>query len=562
MDKNGSSIARPKPMRSRQKLDCAVLIGAVALTRFLFRSHSLYDLDSVDFALAMRRFDPSVFQPHPPGYYLYVWLGRLMNAVFHDPNAALVAISIAASCGAAVMIYRLTLEWFGSLAARFAGALFLVSPLAWFHGTVALTYIVEAFFSALLGYLCWHIYQGSVRSIIPAAVVLGLSAGVRPSSLLFLGPLFLFSLRRAPRKRALAGIGVLLLTLLGWFVPMLYASGGPAAYFSALSFLWHSAAGRQNAVGSFLLLSLARFCTLGAVFVLCFGSAAALLARALSIKPGTGPARPPEPSGIPALPPAPGSGAQASSVGAHTNPPQAAFCGIWITPAVLFFTFVFFKFINSGYLLVIFPPLCASVAGWASDWYLKTPLWAPLKPAVIALSAAINVAAFLDAPVYCSYREVRNFEAELQTVERALPQVAATETTLLIGFDSHFLGFRHAGYYFPNYTVAEYPEIRLPAGDRFFMMQHQDTRLTPQLPSNRFTAFVFFPLPQQGTEYHQYLEDVCGKLPPNLQVSSISGFEFLSAPIEDLPFLLPTAGGRSTAVSTPRDSPEGPVYSR
>ena len=115
-------------MLSRQKLDCSVLIGAVALTRYLFRSHYLYDLDSVNFALAIGRFDPAVHQPHPPGYFLYVCLGRLVNALFHDPNAALVAISIAASCGAAAMIYLLAEEWFGVSAARFSGFLFLFSP--------------------------------------------------------------------------------------------------------------------------------------------------------------------------------------------------------------------------------------------------------------------------------------------------------------------------------------------------------------------------------------------------------------------------------------------------
>jgi hypothetical protein len=35
--------------------------------RFAFRSRYLYDLDSVNFALAMERFDPRVHQPHLPG---------------------------------------------------------------------------------------------------------------------------------------------------------------------------------------------------------------------------------------------------------------------------------------------------------------------------------------------------------------------------------------------------------------------------------------------------------------------------------------------------------------
>src|SRR5580693_4058043 len=162
-------------MNSRQALDATLLMAATAITRFAFRSHYLYDIDSVNFALAMKRFDPSVHQPHPPGYFLYVYLGRLANLIFHDANTALVAISIVFSCGAAAMIYVLADNWFGRNAASFAGLIFIFSPLAWFHGTVALTYIVEAFFSALAGYLCWQVERGAMRLILPAALVLGIS---------------------------------------------------------------------------------------------------------------------------------------------------------------------------------------------------------------------------------------------------------------------------------------------------------------------------------------------------------------------------------------------------
>src|SRR5438132_5794066 len=97
------------------------IVCAVLISRFLFRSHFLYDIDSVNFALALDRFDPSVHQPHPPGYFLYICLGRLVNTLFHNANSALVAISIAASCGAAALIHALTGEWFGRKAAGFAG---------------------------------------------------------------------------------------------------------------------------------------------------------------------------------------------------------------------------------------------------------------------------------------------------------------------------------------------------------------------------------------------------------------------------------------------------------
>src|SRR5712692_2607113 len=170
-------------MKTRRWLECALLASAVVLTRFIFRSHYLYDIDSVNFALALDRFDPTVYQPHPPGYFLYVCLGRLANALFNDANTALVAISIAASAAAVVLIYILTENWFGRNPALFAGLIFLFSPLSWFHGTVALTYVVEAFFSALVGYLCWRTYSGDSRWLIPASIALGLAAGFRPSSL-------------------------------------------------------------------------------------------------------------------------------------------------------------------------------------------------------------------------------------------------------------------------------------------------------------------------------------------------------------------------------------------
>ena len=504
----------------RQKLDCSLLVVAVALTRFLFRSHYLYDLDSVNFALAIGRFDPSVHQPHPPGYFLYVCLGRLVNALFHDANAALVAISIAASCGAVVMIYILANEWFGAQAARFAGLLFLFSPLAWFHGIVALTYIVEAFFSALIGCFCWRIYRGCDKWILPGALVLGLAAGVRPSSLLFLGPLFLFSLRSAPGKKALTGLAALLLALLAWFVPMLYASGGPAAYFSSLSLLWRLAPGRQNALGSLLLLSLARLSFIAAIFVLCFGPAIALFATPLY-------------------------GNQNSA------PRLKTFTWIWVAPALLFFTFVFLRFINSGYLLVVFPPLCAWVAVWASQWYARVTLPAFFKTALVGLAAAVSVAIFLYAPVYCSYRAVRRFEAELENVQRALPQVASRETSLIVGLDSHFLGFRHAGYYFPQYAIAEFPEIQSSSGKRVFTMHDRDTRLVDRLATNGFTNFVLFPLPPAGVEYHMAFSKFRAKFPAkDLHTVKFAGCEFITGPITDLALLFPVVAGPTAPLYT------------
>jgi hypothetical protein len=493
----------------RNKLELVLLAGAVAVTRFAFRSRYLYDLDSVNFALGMGRFDPRVHQPHPPGYFLYISFGRLLNMIFHDANLALVVLSIAASCGAVVVIYRMALDWFGPGAARFAGGLFLLSPLAWFHGTVALTYSVEAFFSALLGYLCWRIFCGSGGLILPAGFILGVSAGVRPSSLLFLGPLFLFSLCNATPKRRFAGVAALALTLTAWFVPMIAESGGFVAYFGALTSLWRMVPAKDTVFNSSPATSIARACTVAFIYLLCFGAAswAPLGARRAS----------------------------------PADPRKKLFTAVWVAPALCFFTFIFLKFVNSGYLLIVAAPACLWLGFWASQWYESTVWHKPIKLGVIGICAVANILIFLASPFYCSYRSVRRFEAELNGVRTALPELGSPEDTLIVGFDSHFLGYRHAGYYLPGYFTVEYPETKLGEGTRVFVMHEGDTRLLAELPAGAYSKFIFFPLPGSEASYREYLQKVTKQIPnQSLRTTSVGGYDFVTGPISDLPLLFPT----------------------
>lgn len=505
-------------MQFRHRLDLLLWAGAVAITRFAFRSHYLYDIDSVNFALGIERFDPRVYQPHPPGYFLYICLGRFLNSMLHNANLSLVVLSIVASCGAVIIIYLITLEWFGRSAARFAASLFLLSPLAWFHGTVALTYSVESFFSALLGYLCWRIYCGCWALIVPAGLTLGISAGVRPSSLLFLGPMFLFSLRNATPKRKSLGLVALVLALTAWFVPMLSASGGFGDYFGALVSLWLLVPAKSAVFNSSPATSIARACTIVFIYFLGFGAASLAPLGAIS---------------------------QTVAVDAR----KKIFTRVWITPALCFFTFIFLKFVNSGYLLILSAPACIWLGFWASEWYRNAALRRSVKLAVIGLCAMANVLIFLMSPLYCSYRSVQRFEAELGSIQTALPQIASARDSLIIGFDSHFLGYRHAGYYFPGYLTLEYPEVKLLEGTRIFTMRDRDTRLLAGLPLTSCSSFVLFPLPGSEIEYREYLQNVRARLPSqSLRTIRAGGHDFVTGPISVLPLLFPRAASQPVYV--------------
>jgi len=532
--------------RRNYLIDCAGLAVIVAVTRVICRSRYLYDIDSVNFALALDFFSPKLHQPHPPGYFLYVCSGRVLQALFHDANDALVALSILASCAAVTVIYLLTRNWFGRRAALFAGGLFVFSPLCWFHGIVALTYIVEAFFSASVGYLCWRGYTGNPNWLIAAAVTLGVSAGFRPSSLLFLGLLWLFSLLKAGTRTRLLALAVLGVTLLAWGIPMLHAAGGLRTYFAALNLLWRGVPAKDAIGITSPILSLARMLTIIGVAVLCFGCGSAFVFRKL---PAADPRR----------------------------RQRIIFTWTWIGPGLLFFSFVFFLFVNSGYLLLLSPPLFAWLGAGAADWWGRARLRHSLKAACLAGAAALHVCAFLFGPWYSSLRSVRQFEADLSGRIAAVRQRFKPSDTLIVGFDSHFLGYRHAAYYLPEFLAVEYPPVSQPEGKRIFAVEKRRSELLAVLPVERFHDFVIFPLPDGG-QYGAYRDKQQGRFPAGALISHGTNPVMFTGSIDNLRYLFPSgmltraADGR-VASPAPRSDPHtgcirtmtrsgGHVYSR
>ncbi|MCU1291311.1 MAG: hypothetical protein JWP08_161, partial [Bryobacterales bacterium] len=135
--------------------------------------------------------------------------------------------------------------------------------------------------------------------------------------------------------------------------------------------------------------------------------------------------------------------------------------------------------------------------------------------------------------------------------------------TVILSFDSHFNGFRHAGYYLPDYLTVEYPEAHLKEGPRIFSMYERDTRLVTALPATPYTRFVMFPLPD-GNSYKEYIQNVIEKLPSkSLRTVRFDGHEFVTGSISDLPLLFPEATltvGRSVYVPLHPGTP--PVNSR
>ncbi|HEV8395490.1 MAG TPA: hypothetical protein VGQ37_14525 [Vicinamibacterales bacterium] len=222
-----------------------------------FLPQSLEDIDSINFALGLRHFDPALHQPHPPGYPLYIGLGHVSLAVLSwlvpalpDLRVEAVALAVWSLAGgalaiiAAALFYRSLEDVFPDDAARVSpwlvsgsAALLAVAPIFSISGVrplsdmpgLALALLAQALIVRGIGSPWW---------LVVGAFVAGLSGGIRVQSAVLTVPLFLGVLIGARRGHAwthrvlavVAGVA----GGLSWGIPLLVLSGGVQGYLRAL----------------------------------------------------------------------------------------------------------------------------------------------------------------------------------------------------------------------------------------------------------------------------------------------------------------------------------------
>lgn len=215
---------------SREFTRAVSLTSVVLVSRALFVGRLFYQWDSINFALALEKFDVAIGQPQVPGYFLYVLLGRLVNGLVLNPKMALTSVSVVSSALAVMALIRLGKDLFNERSGLIAAVCLASSPLFWFYGELALPHALDALMVIVGVHWMHKLRRGHAQWAIPTAIWLGLAGGLRPQTEFFLLPLGVYAALSLNWRQRLVSAGVLALVNLIWLIPMLRLSGGLERY--------------------------------------------------------------------------------------------------------------------------------------------------------------------------------------------------------------------------------------------------------------------------------------------------------------------------------------------
>ena len=225
-----------------------------------FLPPTLEDIDSVNFALGVAHFDVARHQPHPPGYPVYIALGKVSTSILRQagvpsPEPRGLAIWSAISGTALVwVLYRFFLALgIAGRGIQTLGVGLQPSPVAWWATIVAVTSPLFWFtalrpLSDMTGLAAALAAQaliasaiagtGRLRALTWGGLVAGLAIGIRAQTFLLTLPLLGLALllpRAGLRTRdRIAAIAAVSIGVLAWGIPLIIASGGLSGYAAAL----------------------------------------------------------------------------------------------------------------------------------------------------------------------------------------------------------------------------------------------------------------------------------------------------------------------------------------
>lgn len=232
--------------RSTDRLALGAALVAHVLVWMLGARPVALDPDVMNLAYGMQRFDITHFNPHAPGYLVYVWTLQAVHLItaggesLADRFATVQLVALLFGLGAIALVYATARRLKLSMGAGWASLVMALHPILVFHSVDAQTHTSEAFASSLLlfGALGYRQHPGWQRAI-GLGLIIALGSALRPSFVIFGVPVIIWTVGFARFGDLIVAGAASVVGAFGWIVPTVYLSGGWETWRSATRGLVH-----------------------------------------------------------------------------------------------------------------------------------------------------------------------------------------------------------------------------------------------------------------------------------------------------------------------------------
>jgi 4-amino-4-deoxy-L-arabinose transferase-like glycosyltransferase len=208
-------------MKKKDLYLCFLLffIGIVSRLPILEKIQSHWD--GPQYSIALIKYSLEQQTPGPPGYPLYIALGKFLYIFFKDPHFAILLVSVLAAALGSVILYLVGKNMYGRAVGITSSVIFLTGSPFYYFGLTPYAYLIIPVMTTLLAYVTYLIFIKK-RKI---GILFGIFFGIRPQEILQTFGLVLLAYFYLPKKEKVKSISVFSLVTLLWLIPLLYSTG-------------------------------------------------------------------------------------------------------------------------------------------------------------------------------------------------------------------------------------------------------------------------------------------------------------------------------------------------
>ncbi len=512
-----------KQNQNNKYISYLVLIITIIFTRILFISKYLFEWDSVQLALGIRSFNIIKHQPHPPGYFFYVYSGKYLNHIIGNANYSLIIINIIFTIIASILFYNIAFKIFKDKKLSILSAIiFITNPFIWFHSEFVNVYMIDALFSLIYFYLSYLIIRENKKILALFTLLFAIGIGFRQSLIIFFTPLYLLSayyyLKQEKHylRHILWNIIIFIITSSLWLIPTALLTGSLKEYWDITK--------SQFSVSSTAtaLISFSKIHTflkqLGNTLKLLFfaGGVLSIFIIYSFLK---------------------------KRLKFHKKIKKIFW--FWFWPSFLFYTLIHLG--KVGYIMTLVPLIL--ILGIASIYRLKSIKYKYLVISIIIIFQTISFLFNLEniiknkklliniSPYTISASNLENNDHRLQQIINTVQQYNPQNTIVITEGDSPYIkprtnfikNARHLNYYLPKYPI--YYIFNDHSKMRYFLYQGQESRLLYQsyIPLSKEIENVLLVTDDYNYDKYkfQYANNYIDEKIFYKDISTINTFEYL-----------------------------------